>query len=109
VATGEAARRPAFKGNIEEKSMHGYRQYRDPATLATTEEVGVLRFPPGGGYVRLGTYRPAVLIRYKMGAKTALVRFSNGKQRRVPVTHIRVQGEVHAPVAMPNGEVRAHG
>jgi hypothetical protein len=101
VATGETARRLAFKGNIEEKSMHGYRQYGNPDTPAATEEVDVLTFPPGGGFIRFGTYRRAALVSHKTGAKTALVRFSNGKRRRVPVTHVRFQGEAHAPAAMP--------
>jgi hypothetical protein len=81
--------------------MHGYRQHANPDTLVATEKVDVLTFPPGGGFIRFGTYRRAVLVSHKTGAKTALVRFSNGKQRRVPVTHVRFKGEAHAPAAMP--------
>jgi hypothetical protein len=88
--------------------MHGYRQYGNPDTRDATEEVDVLTFPPGGGYIRFGRYTRAVLISYKMGAKTALVRFSNGKRRRVPATHLRFKGEAHAPAVMPNGVRYTH-
>jgi hypothetical protein len=73
-------------------------------TAPTLERVDVLCFPPGGGYVRIGAYRCAVLVSHKMGAKTAVVRFGTGKQQRVAADRIRFAGEQHAPALVQEAQ-----